>query len=99
MTSHTFPLGKVTCHPRGWKFMWFPMVMCIFSRSRARGMNIVCHSIPSLGRCTCNDQIDGFGALGYCWWNCLTRSEVYFIPEAGIHVFSDSEYSFHLTRY
>jgi hypothetical protein len=33
----------VTCHPRGWKVMWFLMVTCAFSESRARGMNIVRH--------------------------------------------------------
>src|SRR5580658_9012242 len=87
------------CHPRGWKVTWFPTVTCAFSGPRARGTNIVCHSIPSLGRCTCNDRTGGLGAFGYHWWNCLTRSEVCFIPEAGIHVFSDSGYPFHLTRY
>ena len=70
--------------------MWFLTIMCMFSESRARGTNIVCERIPSLGHCICNDQTGGFGALGYCWWNCLTRSEACFIPEAGIHVFSDS---------
>ena len=34
----------VTCHPRGWKVTWFPMVMCAFSGSRARGTNTVRHN-------------------------------------------------------
>ena len=89
----------VMCHSRDWKVTWFPMVMCAFLGSHVRGTNIVRHSIPSLGHCTCNDQTDGFGALEYCWWNCLTRLEACFIPEAGIHMFSNLGYPFHLTRY
>ena len=38
----------VTCHPRGWKVTWFPMVTCAFSGSRARGTNIVRHKFQPL---------------------------------------------------
>ena len=38
----------ITCHPRGWKVMWFLMVACMFSGLHARGTNIVHHRYKQL---------------------------------------------------